>query len=707
MAEILFARLDDTTTNLAAETAARQSADLVLQANITAAIAGAQPVDPTLTSLAALDSSAGYLVETAADVFTKRSLVAPAAGFTITNPAATAGNSTFVLANDLASLEAIAGTNVIPYRSATDTWGTVTVSTGLGLTAGTLAIDSTVVTLTGAQALTNKTINGNTISSGTGTLALNTNAISVESTGGAVIRLKPPNASDTVITLPGTASTMARTDAGQTFNGVQTFGNSIQVVSNSANALAVGLNGTTNPGFNVDTSTALSATGINIKSAAAGGAVAISVLSSNANEGLQIDAKGTSGITIGQINNASAINLGGSSPTINIGQTGSATLNVGKSNLASGTIVIAGSSSGATTIIPTAVASGTLTLPAATDTLVGKATSDTFTNKTHTNPILSQTAPTALATLGFNAGGTLNWGDGSANHIAMSIDQSQTVTNKSISGSGNTLSNIALSSHATQAAFTIVANNSGSAAAPTAVDISALTTKASPAGTDYLLLSDQAASGAFKKVTVTSVAAGSTVASIAGNTGAFTLSTGITNSVNDIRIDAAYGGRKLLATLTASNSATLSDTTSFTSSFKEYDIVFENVIPVTNLVSGEIQIHSGGAFQTTGYITAYSVFTSTGVTAGGGSTTFIPISQVSAFANTGSGVSGTFRLYGPVSTASVVKQWSGNFSHTGNGLHIVGVSGGYWNSTAAIDGIQILMSSGNIASGTVKIYGMN
>ena len=41
-----------------------------------------------------------------------------------------------------------------------------------------------------------------------------------------------------------------------------------------------------------------------------------------------------------------------------------------------------GSTSGTTALVATATASGTLTLPAATDTLIGKATTDTLTNKT-------------------------------------------------------------------------------------------------------------------------------------------------------------------------------------------------------------------------------------------------------------------------------------------------------------------------------------
>lgn len=109
---------------------------------------------------------------------------------------------------------------------------------------------------------------------------------------------------------------------------------------------------------------------------------------------------------------------------------------------------------------------------------------------------------------------------------------------------------------ATMAAFTFKGNNTSGPATPTDVDISLLTAKASPVATDLVMISDQAASGAWKKVTISSLASAGSVASIAGNTGAFTLANGIDNSVNQIQLTAARRTLPTTQTLTSGTGAT-------------------------------------------------------------------------------------------------------------------------------------------------------
>jgi hypothetical protein len=79
-----------------------------------------QPLDADLTALAA-NSADGFWAHTGAGTGAARTLTAPAAGLTITNPAGTAGNPTFALANDLSALEGLGSTG-IAVRSAADTW---------------------------------------------------------------------------------------------------------------------------------------------------------------------------------------------------------------------------------------------------------------------------------------------------------------------------------------------------------------------------------------------------------------------------------------------------------------------------------------------------------------------------------------------------------------------------------------------------------
>jgi hypothetical protein len=61
-------------------------------------------------------------------------------------------------------------------------------------------------------------------------------------------------------------------------------------------------------------------------------------------------------------------------------------------------LVIAGNSSGSTTVQATDAVTATITLPSATDTLVGKATTDTLTNKTLTLPVVGTTIGVGNAT---------------------------------------------------------------------------------------------------------------------------------------------------------------------------------------------------------------------------------------------------------------------------------------------------------------------
>lgn len=84
---------------------------------------------------------------------------------------------------------------------------------------------------------------------------------------------------------------------------------------------------------------------------------------------------------------------------------------------------------------------------------------------------------------------------------------------------------------ANAAAFTLKGNSTAGSAAPTDLTISGLTAK-TPATSDLILISDEAASHALKKATL----ATSAVTSIAGNRGDFTLANGITNSGNIIQL---------------------------------------------------------------------------------------------------------------------------------------------------------------------------
>lgn len=130
--------------------------------------------NPTLSlvnDLSALEglASTGIAVRTTTDTWAQRTLQAPAAGFTITNPAGVAGDPTFVLANDLAALEAMSGTGLAAHtgvstwteRTITGTSNEITVTNGNGVSGNpTLSLPSSLT-------FTGKTITGGAFTGGT------------------------------------------------------------------------------------------------------------------------------------------------------------------------------------------------------------------------------------------------------------------------------------------------------------------------------------------------------------------------------------------------------------------------------------------------------------------------------------------------------------------------------------------------------------
>ena len=173
----------------------------------------------------------------------------------------------------------------------------------------------------------------------------------------------------------------------------------------------------------------------------------------------------------------------------------------------------------------------------------------------------------------------------------------------------------------------------------------------------------------------------------------------------------------LLATETASSSATISFTSNIDSTYKEYIFKFIDIHPATDqknltfqvdtgtntnynqtITSSSFYLYHNEGDTTTSlqYITGYDQAQGTG---------FQILSESTGNANDEC-VCGTLHLFDPSNTTFVKHFMSRTQAAEGTGYSGDTYVAGYINTTTAITRVQFKMASGNIDAGTIKMYGV-
>jgi hypothetical protein len=172
----------------------------------------------------------------------------------------------------------------------------------------------------------------------------------------------------------------------------------------------------------------------------------------------------------------------------------------------------------------------------------------------------------------------------------------------------------------------------------------------------------------------------------------------------------------LLSTQTASSSSTISFTSGIDSTYKEYVFKFFDIHAGTDNVNFTVGFRDGStdydATKTTTYFYGYNTEASGGGTleyeASGDLAQGTGFQYLSSQMGTGNDecLVGTLHLFDPSSTTFVKHFMSTTNIYDRGDISVNLYVAGYCNVTAAIDGVQFKMSSGNIDAGTIKMYGV-
>ena len=189
------------------------------------------------------------------------------------------------------------------------------------------------------------------------------------------------------------------------------------------------------------------------------------------------------------------------------------------------------------------------------------------------------------------------------------------------------------------------------------------------------------------------------------------------SSANGLETASAGGNLVKIASTTASSSSSISFTSGLTSTHKEYIFLFNNMHPATNDTSFNINFSiDGGSNYNVAKTTTY--FRSVHDEADSYTTVAYEqsrdLAQGTGYQNLSSGidadddgsVSGHLHLFDPSNTTFVKHFISVTNAMIHANYTMQDFCAGYGNTTSAINAVNFKMTSGNIDSGTITMYGV-
>ena len=179
----------------------------------------------------------------------------------------------------------------------------------------------------------------------------------------------------------------------------------------------------------------------------------------------------------------------------------------------------------------------------------------------------------------------------------------------------------------------------------------------------------------------------------------------------------AQGKMTLISEQTASGSASISFTSGIDSTYPIYRFEFINIHPSNDTANFTFNLSTDNGsnynvIKTTTWFQAYhhESDSAAGISYEGGQ----DLAQSTGFQviNYGLGtdndqcMSGSMFLFSPSSTTFVKHFLANTNNNEASGYSVNGFMAGYGNTTSAVNAIQFKMTSGNIDSGTIKLYGI-